>query len=208
MELPSVSEYAMAFFDYLQDEIAKSSPAETVVASKEKNSGSEVDRYELVSSKLVSELSPNEKDLKHLVGIIVSSMYGLGDLDVLMADEWIEEIIINKGDDAVGIYHRKYGWMTTNLFAGTDDDIANLTSKISRRAGRQISVLHPLLDAQLGTGDRVNATLGPISAEGNTLTIRKFSRNPWTIVNLCSGATRALSIEMAAMIWQAIHYGR
>ncbi len=206
VELPSVSEYVRAFFDYLQDEIAKAVPDESAATAERKGTEAGVDRYELVLSKLVSELSPDEKDLKHLVGIIVRAMYGLGDLDVLMADEWIEEIIINKGDEPVGVYHRKYGWMTTNLFAGSDDDIANLTAKISRRAGRQISVLHPLLDAQLGTGDRVNATLGPISAEGNTLTVRKFSRNPWTIVNLCSGATRALSIEMAAMIWQAIHY--
>ena len=206
VELPTISEYTRAYFEYVQDEIAKAAPPEAtgIFASKKAEGG--VDRFALVSSKLKSELAPPEKDLTQLAGIIMRSMYGLGDLDVLMADEWIEEIVLNRGDDPVGVYHRKYGWMRTNIFVGNDDDIANMASLISRRAGRQISVLTPLLDAQLETGDRVNATLVPVSASGNTITIRKFSRNPWTIVSLSYGSTKTLSVDMAAMIWQAVHY--
>lgn len=205
-ELPSVSEYTRAYFDYLQDEIAKEMPPEATGLFGSKTAESSVDRYKLVEEKLASELQPSERDLPLLSGMIMRGMYGLGDLDVLMADEWIEEIIINKGDEPVGIYHRKYGWISTNIFLGNDDDTANLSSLISRRAGRQINVLTPLLDAQLSTGDRVNATMSPISSAGNTITIRKFSRNPWSLVSLSCGPTRTLSVEMAAMIWQAVHY--
>jgi flagellar protein FlaI len=49
---------------------------------------------------------------------------------------------------------------------------------IGRKVGRQISILEPLLDAHPNEGDRVNATLFPISTQGNTITFRKFSRNP------------------------------
>jgi flagellar protein FlaI len=206
VELPSVSEYTKAFFEYLQDEIAKSLPPEASGVVGSKKAEATVDKFALISQHMKSELSPPEKDVAQLTGIIMRNMYGLSDIDVLMADEWIEEIVINKGDEPISIYHRKHGWMKTNIYLGGDDEIANLSSLISRRAGRQISVLSPLLDAQLDTGDRVNATLAPISSNGNTLTIRKFSRNPWTIVNLTYGANRVMSAEMAALIWQAVHY--
>ena len=42
---------------------------------------------------------------------------------------------------------------------------------IARRVGKQITVLNPLLDAHLITGDRANAVFYPISNKGNTITI-------------------------------------
>jgi len=68
--------------------------------------------------------------------------------------------------------------------------------------GRQINTLTPLLDAHLPSGDRVNSTLFPVSNFGNTLTIRKFSKNPWTITNLIRGQT--ITPEVAGMIWMCI----
>jgi flagellar protein FlaI len=58
------------------------------------------------------------------------------------------------------------------------------------------------MDAHLKTGDRVNATLYPISSKGNTLTIRKFSADPWTITKFIKDNT--LSVEAAAFLWLAI----
>jgi flagellar protein FlaI len=70
--------------------------------------------------------------------------------------------------------------------------------------GRQINTQMPLLDASLSTGDRVNATLAPISYFGNTITIRKFARKPWTITDYISRKT--ISAEVSALIWLAIQY--
>jgi flagellar protein FlaI len=56
----------------------------------------------------------------------------------------------------------------------------------------------------LSTGDRVNATLSPISSFGNTLTIRKFAKDPWTITKFLR--TKTISAEAAAIIWTAIQY--
>jgi flagellar protein FlaI len=206
VDVPSVSPYSRIYFSYLQDEIAKEAPADTSGAFGSKKGTSQAEKRARVTEKIKAELSPQEKDLAVLSGLITRSMYGLGDIDILMQDPSTEEIIINKGEEPIGVYHRKYGWMHTNLFLGTDEDISNMASLISRRAGKQISTLVPLLDAQLDTGDRVNATLMPVSSSGNTLTIRKFSRDPWTIVNLSYGANKTLSPEMAALIWQAVHY--
>jgi flagellar protein FlaI len=85
-----------------------------------------------------------------------------------------------------------------------EEQIRHYASIIGRKVGRQITILEPLLDASLNKGDRVNATLSPVSTEGNTMTIRKFSRDPWTITRIVKSGT--LSSEAAAWLWMAIHY--
>jgi len=58
------------------------------------------------------------------------------------------------------------------------------------------------MDAELSDGSRVNATLYPISQTGNTLTIRKFAKNPWTMPALVKSGS--LSSEIAALVWLCI----
>ena len=60
-----------------------------------------------------------------------------------------------------------------------------------------------MLDARLSDGDRVNSTLYPISTRGNTITIRKFSKEPWTIIDFIGNT---VDINIAALLWQACHY--
>jgi flagellar protein FlaI len=79
-------------------------------------------------------------------------------------------------------------------------------ARIARKVGRQITILNPILDAHLVTGDRVNATKYPISTAGNSLTLRLFARNPWTLISLIKEDVKSMSVEMAALLWQAIHY--
>jgi flagellar protein FlaI len=50
----------------------------------------------------------------------------------------------------------------------------------------------------------VNAILYPISTKGNTITIRKFARDPYTIVDLIN--IKTCDIETAVLVWLAIEY--
>jgi len=145
-----------------------------------------------------------EKEKKILAGSLIHEMLGLEDLEFLIEDPHLEEIVVNSAKEPVWVYHKKYGWLKTNLIIGSEEKIYNYASSIGRRVGRQITSLHPLMDAHLPTGDRVNATLFPISTHGNTLTIRKFSRSPWTIIHMIESNT--LSKEMAAFLWLAMQY--
>ena len=85
-----------------------------------------------------------------------------------------------------------------------ENQIKQIASRIGRNIGRQINTLNPLLDAFLETGERVNATIQPISTKGNTITIRKFPDDPWTITKFIENKT--ITSEAAAFIWQAIQY--
>ncbi len=140
-----------------------------------------------------------EEKIDILATYLIQHTIGLGDLDILLADDQLEEIVINGPQEAVWIFHKKFGWCITNLKMKDDEEIYNYASLIARKIGRQINVLNPLLDAHLYTGDRVNATLFPISSTGNTITIRKFSRNPWTVTNMISTGT--ITSDVMALIW-------
>jgi flagellar protein FlaI len=139
-----------------------------------------------------------------LASLLVQEMLGLGKIDILLADGELEEIVVNSSREPIWVYHKKYGWLKTNITIKSEAEISNYASAIGRRVGRQITTLHPLLDAHLITGDRVNATLFPISTTGNTLTIRKFRRRPWTIIDFIQNKT--ISSELAALLWLTIQY--
>ena len=65
-------------------------------------------------------------------------------------------------------------------------------------------MLNPLLDAHLSSGDRINAVLYPISTKGNTITIRRFARDPYTIIDLIGNKT--VDINISVLLWLAIEY--
>jgi archaeal flagellar protein FlaI len=149
---------------------------------------------------------PKEKDgkLDMLSGLLLHRMYGLGIIDVLMGDDWLEEVALNGAAQMISVYHRKHGWCKTNIQLKNEEDIVNLSEQIGRKVGRQINSLNPIMDAHLLSGDRVASTLFPISTAGNTITIRRFARNPLTIVHLIQNKT--LNHDIAALLWLAIQY--
>jgi flagellar protein FlaI len=122
----------------------------------------------------------------------------------MLQDRNLEEIVVNGAKEPAWVYHREKGWLKTNIFIPTNIEIYNYAALIGRRVGTQITNLNPLMDAYLTTGDRANATLFPISSGGNTLTIRKFARKPWTVTDFIKSKT--ISTEAAAFLWLAIQY--
>jgi len=139
-------------------------------------------KFKELARKLILKDLPSltEKELNVLCGLIVHDMLGLGNLEFLLSDDQLEEIVINSSSEPAWVYHKEFGWLKTNVFLDSEEQTENYASIIGRRVGRQITILNPLMDAHLITGDRVNATLFPISSRGNTITIRKFRRRPWT----------------------------
>ena len=155
---------------------------------------------------LVEKYFPDQDDQTRgfLTSYLIAKALGLGTIELLMDDILLEEIVINQAADPVWVFHKEYGWLRTTIYVRDEDQIRHYASLIGRKVGRQITVIEPLMDASLPKGDRVNATLSPISTNGNTMTIRKFSREPWTITRLINSKT--ISSEAAAWIWMAIHY--
>ncbi|MFH1063871.1 MAG: ATPase, T2SS/T4P/T4SS family [Candidatus Woesearchaeota archaeon] len=156
--------------------------------------------------KLVTRYFPDAstEEKQFMTTYLIQRSLGMGTLELLNDDPNLEEIVINSADSPVWVYHKKYGWLKTNIFLKNEEQTRHYAVTIGRKVGRQLSVLEPLLDAHLAEGDRVNATLYPISTGGNTITIRRFSRDPWTITNFLEFNT--MSTQAAAMIWMGIQY--
>jgi len=59
-----------------------------------------------------------------------------------------------------------------------------IIDKIVSQVGRRVDEASPMVDARLPDGSRVNAIIPPLSLRGPTLTIRKFSRDPYMVDDL------------------------
>ncbi|MBI5228894.1 CpaF family protein [Candidatus Micrarchaeota archaeon] len=133
---------------------------------------------------------------------VVKEMIGYGLIDALVRDDNLEDILIIGSNRPVYVHHRKYEMMKTNIVFYEDKDIRNLIERVARIVGRRIDFQVPLLDARLPDGTRVNATLPPISLDGSTLSLRKFRKDPFTIIDLINLNT--LSSELAAFLWMCV----
>lgn len=164
------------------------------------------DKFAELIDVLISKYFPDSDvdTVNFLRSYLKINSLGLGNLELLMNDENLEELVVNQATEPAWVYHKKHGWLRTNVYLKNEEQTRHYASIIGRRVGRQITVLTPLLDAHLGTGDRVNATLSPVSTNGNTLTIRKFSKDPWTITKFLK--TKTISVDAAALIWTAIQF--
>ncbi len=158
---------------------------------------------ELVRNQM-AEISDETR--KILVGKLTHDLIGLGDLELILADNYLEDICINSSKEPMWVYHQKHGWLKTNFTFESEEQVANYASIVARRVGRQISNLAPLLDAHLESGERVNAMLFPIANKGHSMTIRKFAKNPWTITRLLTPEMKLMSPEVASLLWLCMQY--
>ena len=201
---PSIGPYTVAFLEAIKPEIAQGIPFEAHYFVTPERMAEYLPKIRSKIKEKLSRYFSDEEGLEIITGSLFISMYGVGDLEIFLGDANLEEVAVNTATLPVGVYHRKYGWMKTNISIPDEDSIANISSQIARRVGESITIVNPILDAFLTTGDRAAATLFPISTRGNTITIRKFARDPWTITKFIENST--LSVEMAAILWQAVQY--
>ncbi len=126
-----------------------------------------------VRTKLPPGVTPDE-----LMKEIYDEALGLGPLEDLLADENVSEIMVNGPDR---IYVESGGKLKrTGLSFMDDSSVLAIIERIVSPIGRRIDESQPYVDARLPDGSRVNAIIHPLSLTGPCLTIRKFSKVPFT----------------------------
>lgn len=206
LEVSAISKTTEFILEKIRQELIRKVDLGIMDLNDIKKTGVVEDRFEELIGILIQKYLPDsDPETSHfLTSYLKIKSLGLGNLELLMNDHLLEEIVVNEAKSPVWVYHKMYGWLKTNISLASEEQIRHYASIIGRRVGRQITVLTPLLDAHLNDGDRVNATLSPVSTEGNTITIRKFSRDPWTITKFLKSKT--IIPDAAALIWSAIQY--
>uniref|UniRef100_A9A8Q1 Type II secretion system protein E n=1 Tax=Methanococcus maripaludis (strain C6 / ATCC BAA-1332) TaxID=444158 RepID=A9A8Q1_METM6 len=136
--------------------------------------------------------------LSHYFYLIIGK---LGLLEIPLNDNNLEEVMVNGVELPLFVFHRKYQMCESNIRLDRHET-TRIVESIAYLAGRSIDSRTPMLDAFLPDGSRVNATMGDVTLRGNTITIRKFSEDPLTIVDLINFGT--FDLELAAFLWQAV----
>lgn len=125
-------------------------------------------------------LSLNEK--ANLRKELFRSIRKLDVLQELLEDTSITEIMVNGWDK---IFIEREGhlipWNKTFTSSGKLEDVIQ---QIVARCNRVINTLHPIVDARLENGARVNAVIPPVSVDGPILTIRQFPKEAITMKTL------------------------
>ena len=151
------------------------------------------------------DLKISEQTYKKMFYYLFRDFVGLNEIEPLMKDFFIEDIECNGINTPVYIVHRLYRNMKTNINYKSMDKLSSFIEKLAQRCGKYVSYASPLLDGALPDGSRVNATYTKdITSRGPTFTIRKFTKIPWTPMQLLNMGT--LSPEMLAFFWILLDY--
>ncbi|MBC7286959.1 MAG: CpaF family protein [Armatimonadetes bacterium] len=128
--------------------------------------------------------------------LVAAELRGYGPLDPLLEDTSISEIMVN-GPGAV--YVERNGKIEkTDVVFWDDAHVVRIVDRILSPLGRRVDEACPMADARLPDGSRVNVVIPPIALAGPCVTIRKFSREPFTVDDLIGFGT--LTEEMAQFL--------
>ncbi len=177
------------------------------MTEEHKTKESLIDYIEEKSMSTIKELGIKVDDdlYQRIFYYLYRDFIGLNEAEPLIRDYFIEDIECNGAGEPIYIVHRVFRNIKTNIIFKSIEGLANFVEKLAQKTGRYISYASPILDGSLPDGSRVNATYTKdITSKGPTFTIRKFTKVPWTPIQLVS--FNSISPEMLAYFWLALEY--
>jgi len=136
-----------------------------------------------------------------IAAVITDELLGFGPLEPLLNDNDVTEIMVN-GPRQVYV-ERKGKLIRSEVVFRDDEHVMHIIDKIVSPIGRRIDESQPMVDARLPDGSRVNAIIPPLSLKGPSITIRKFSKNPYSITDLMRFGT--LNAPMSKLLEAAVN---
>jgi pilus assembly protein CpaF len=139
--------------------------------------------YRAVTEQLALDRTPlTREERRQIVREITDDILGYGPLEPLLRDDSVTEVMVNNHDR---IFVERSGKIERSNVSFVDNaHLLRIIDKIVSQVGRRVDESSPMVDARLPDGSRVNAIIPPLSLKGPTLTIRKFSRDPYTMNDL------------------------
>jgi pilus assembly protein CpaF len=144
--------------------------------------------YAAVTEELAIDRTPlTREERRDIIRQLTDDILGYGPIEPLLRDETVTEIMINGPEH---VYVERSGKLERSEFRFVDDShVMRIIDKIVSQVGRRVDESSPMVDARLPDGSRVNAIIPPLALRGPTVTIRKFSRDPYTINDLIAFGT-------------------
>ncbi len=143
------------------------------------------------------DIQVNIKEQKKIATDLVNDMIGLGPLEDIIKDDTITDILVNTPHDVFVERKGKLQKIDTVKFQD-ESHVQQIARRIASRVGRRIDEASPMVDARLTDGSRVNIIMPPLSLEGTTISIRKFSQVKITLDKMIETGT--LSSQVAQFL--------
>lgn len=150
-----------------------------------------------IKSLIENEVNSGDFDLSHrekkrVIDEIVDEIVGFGPITSLLSDDEVTEVMVNGPNQ---VYAEKGGKLVlTNARFKDNHHVLHVIKKIVAPIGRRIDESSPMVDARLPDGSRVNAIIPPLALGGPTITIRKFSKDPFQVSDLVGFGTLTQSM--------------
>ncbi len=141
----------------------------------------------------------NRDEVRAFSASIMDEMTGLGPLEPLLSDDSISDILINTH---MQVYIERGGELEkTDVRFADEAHLLRIINKIVAAVGRRVDESCPMMDARLLDGSRVNVAIAPIAVDGPLVSIRKFSKKPFTLDKLVEFG--AVPDVVAQFLWAA-----
>ncbi|MDY6788754.1 MAG: ATPase, T2SS/T4P/T4SS family [Candidatus Nanohaloarchaea archaeon] len=140
------------------------------------------DMVQNISEQRDVDLSPDKVD--QLASILTRYTAGLGVLEVLLADQKLQDIYVNApvGSAPIYVIHAEMGECQTNLVP-TRDDVESWATRFRLKSGRPLDEANPVLDTSAkvpGGRARVAIVTRNLSPDGLAYAFRRHRSEPWT----------------------------
>lgn len=131
---------------------------------------------------LEQRVALNETEFEGLLDELLDEVLGLGPLEPMLKDNDISDILVNTH---MQVFVEKFGRLEKTPIRFKDDrHLVRIIQKMVSNVGRRVDESQPWVDARLPDGSRVNALLPPCAVDGPLVSIRKFSKMPYSIDRL------------------------
>ena len=124
----------------------------------------------------------SRQDRLRVVETLIHDVLGLGPLEDLLANPDIAEIMVN-GPNQIYVEEKGKLLRSPVTFESTEQ-LMQVIDRIVSSIGRRVDESSPMVDARLKDGSRVNVIIPPLALRGPTVTIRKFTKEAFTIDDL------------------------
>lgn len=183
--------------DKLRNEIIQN-----LIDNNVKNGETMDDFIKKQTSEIIDRYDLSNAERSYIYNLIDNEINGFGPLTELLKDHEITEIMVNSPSE---IYIELNGKLIKDETVSfiNDDHIIRVIQRLIQPLGRTIDTAHPMVDARLSDGSRLNAVLPPLSLKGPVLTIRKFKPELATVDDFLRTGT--LTPYMARFLEACVH---
>ena len=189
-----LQELKLAIHRRIVDEMT---PAEQATLSRGEEAREQIKN--IISTYVAREMTESRQSFtrierQNLVDDICNELLGLGPLEPLLQDESITEIMVN-GPSNIFV-EQKGKLKLTDIHFYDSSHLMSIIERILTPLGRRVDESSPLVDARLSDGSRVNIIIPPLSLVGPAVTIRKFSKNAFSMKDLVSFGTLSENMSL------------